>query len=43
MTVLTNQILQDVLKGTDGWTKAEEAMRLQETAPLYRKQQEQSA
>jgi hypothetical protein len=35
MTVLTNQILQDGLKGTEGWKKAEESMRLQETAPPY--------
>jgi hypothetical protein len=34
MTVLTNQILQDGLIGTDGWKKAEET-RLQETPPQY--------
>ena len=35
MTVLTNQILQDCLKGTEGWKKAEETMQIQETAPPY--------
>jgi hypothetical protein len=30
MTVLTNQLLQDGLNGTEGWKKAEEAKRLQE-------------
>ncbi len=35
MTVLTNQVLQEGLKGTKGWKKAEESMRLQETAPTY--------
>ncbi len=35
MTVLTNQILRDGLKGTEGWQKAEEAMRIQETPPPY--------
>jgi hypothetical protein len=30
MTVLTNQVLQDGLIGSDGWKKAEEAMRMQE-------------
>jgi hypothetical protein len=34
MTVLTNQILQDSLKDSEGWRKAEEAVRLQESAPL---------
>ncbi len=33
MTVLTNQVLQDGLKDTEGWKKAEESIRFQETAP----------
>ncbi len=37
MTVLTNQVLEDGLKETDGWKKAEESMRLQETAPQCQK------
>ncbi len=37
MTVLTNQLLEEGLKGTNGWKKAEESMRLQETAPQYQK------
>jgi len=32
MTVLTNQLLQQGLKDSDGWKKAEDAMRLQENA-----------
>jgi hypothetical protein len=32
MTVLTNELIEDGLKGTEGWTKAEEAMDLRETA-----------
>lgn len=35
MTVLTNQILQDGLKATEGWKKAEEEMQIQETPPPY--------
>ena len=35
MTVLTNQILQDGLKGMEGWKKAEESTQLQETATQY--------
>jgi len=35
MTALTNQILQDGLKGTEGWKRAEEAMQIQETPPPY--------
>jgi hypothetical protein len=34
MTVLTNQILQDGLIGTEGWKIAEE-MKLQEIPPQY--------
>jgi len=37
MTILANQVLQDGLKGTEGWRKAEESMRLQETTPPYQK------
>lgn len=33
MTVLTNQIIQTGLQGTEGWRKAEEAMQVRETAP----------
>jgi hypothetical protein len=33
MTILANQVLQDGLNGTEGWKKAEESMRLQETGP----------
>lgn len=33
MTVLTNQIIQTGLQGTEGWRKAHEATQLQETAP----------
>ncbi len=39
MTVLGNQILQDVLKGTEGRRKAEQAqnsIRLQESPTPYR-------
>ncbi len=35
MTVLANQVLQEGLKDTEGWKKAEESMRLQETSPPY--------
>lgn len=35
MTVLTNRILQDGLKATQGWKKAEEATQIQETPPPY--------
>jgi hypothetical protein len=37
MTVLTNQILEAGLTGTEGWKKAEEA-RLQEQSPSYKTQ-----
>ncbi len=37
MTILTNQLLEEGLKGTNGWKEAEESMRLQETAPKYQK------
>ena len=33
MTVLTNQIIQRSLEGTEGWRKAQEAVALKETAP----------
>jgi hypothetical protein len=35
MTVLTNQLLQDSLKGTEGWKRAEETLQVQESAPPY--------
>jgi hypothetical protein len=37
MTVLTNQLLETALAGSQGWKQAEQAMQLQEQPPPYSK------